>query len=264
MVNNLKIALIPLTIVWNDKKNNLRSVEGILSTIHPETDLIILPETFSTGFPTGETKEYISKIAEQNSGETIRFLHSLAEKYNSAIAGSFISESDGNLFNRAFFIEPSGDEHYYDKHHLFTMAKENDIFTPGNRRMRLHYKGWNIAMVICYDIRFPVWCRNVKNEYDILIAVANWPVSRIDAWNKLLHARAIENLAYVCGVNCQGVDKNGFEYDGCSAVIDYKGKDMGIDSSHSGIIYSTLNYKSLEKFRHKFPAWQDADLFSIQ
>lgn len=261
--NNLKIAMLPLEIKWEDKAANLLAIEKEISLVHPETDLVILPETFSTGFPSGEDKEHVRSFAERNSGETIRLLHDLAKKHNLAIAGSFIADTGGLLYNRAFFIEPSGDEYFYDKRHLFSMAQEDKVFTPGNNRMKLRYRGWNISMIICYDIRFPIWCRNIKNDYDLLIAVANWPVSRIDAWEKLLFARAIENQAYVCGVNCKGVDKNGISYDGFSSAIDFKGKEITSDIPGSNIRYAILRKDSLEAFREKFPAWKDSDEFYL-
>lgn len=145
------------------------------------------------------------------------------------------------------------------------MAGENKIFSPGDRRLHVRFRGWNIAMVVCYDIRFPVWCRNVNNEYDLLIAVANWPDVRIDAWNKLCYARAIENEAYLCAVNCLGTDKHGFNYDGASHAVDFKGKDIAVDLERNGLLlkYANLSKEKLTRFREKFPAWNDADSFKI-
>lgn len=260
---NLNVCLFPMEIVWEDKVLNLKNLEDHLSRIHQDTDLVILPETFSSGFPSGEEKDYVREFAEKNTGATIDKLKELAARHNVAITGSYIANTAGSLYNRAFFIEPSGDEYFGDKHHLFTMAKEHEVFSKGASRMKVRFRGWNIAMVICYDIRFPVWCRNVGNEYDLLIAVANWPTVRVDAWNKLLVARAIENQAYVCGVNCKGTDKKGFEYDGSSAVIDFKGKDVSVTLEDSPFIYASLSLEKLDAFRTKFPAWNDADSFEI-
>jgi predicted amidohydrolase len=150
-----------------------------------------------------------------------------------------------------------------DKKHLFTMAKEDRVFSRGHDRMLVRYRGWNIAMIVCYDIRFPVWCRNKDNEYDLLIAVANWPQVRVDAWNQLLKARAIENEAYVCGVNCKGTDNYNFLYTGDSAAIDFKGKAINICQEDSDIIYAVLDHEKLDAFRTKFPAWKDADPFTL-
>ena len=261
--NNLNVCLLPLDIVWEDKAANLSNLENKLRLVHPDTDLVILPETFSTGFPSGEEKDYVRNFAERNTGDTIDFLKKLAARHNVALAGSFIADSAGSLYNRAFFIEPTGDEYFCDKRHLFTMAGENKVFSKGHGRLSVRYRGWNIAMVVCYDIRFPAWCRNIRNEYDLLIAVANWPTVRIDAWNKLIPARAIENLAYVCAVDCKGTDKKGFEYDGSSMAVDFKGKDITVKVGDSDLLYATLSHDKLNAFRTKFPAFADADPFTI-
>lgn len=251
-----------MEIKWGDKQYNLENVKRLFDKIHPETDLVILPETFSTGFITGD-KEDVRKLAERNTGETIDFIKRIAAEKSMAIAGSYIADTGGSIYNRAFFIEPSGEESFADKKHLFSMAGEHNVFSEGFTRMNVRFRGWNIAMIICFDIRFPVWCRNVDNEYDLLIAVANWPDTRIDAWNKLLYARAIENEAYVCGVDCRGTDFNGFNFDGSSAAIDFKGKDISIRDADPELIYATLDYDKLQSFRKKFPAWQSADKFRL-
>lgn len=261
--SKLNICLVPMKIEWGDKQTNLEALEKLLPDVHPATDLVILPELFSTGFITSMPKDELWKYAERNTGATIDRIKLLSDKYGVAIAGSFIADSGGLLFNRAFFIEPSGEECFADKRHLFSMARENDSFNPGNSRLSVRYRGWNIAMVVCYDIRFPVWCRNRDNEYDLLIAVANWPAVRIDAWNKLLQARAIENLSYVAGVNCMGTDNNGFEYDGSSHILDFKGNGIAYVDSDKGFLYASLSKEKLDKFRSKFPAHNDADLFEI-
>ncbi len=259
---NLNICLIPLEIKWNEKQENLKRVEALFQQLHPETELVILPETFSTGFPAGMKKEEIRELAEKNTGSTIDFLKFLSKKYNIAIAGSFIANTGGSLYNRAFFIEPSGDETFADKRHLFTMAGEHMNFSRGHSRLKVRYLGWEIAMIVCYDIRFPVWCRNVNNDYDLLIAVANWPKVRVDAWNQLLCARAIENECYVAGVNCRGTDTSGFEYDGSSMILDFKGKNISNHYSDD-FIYATLSKEKILKFRDKFPAFKDADTFKV-
>ncbi|MCM1369120.1 MAG: nitrilase family protein [Candidatus Amulumruptor caecigallinarius] len=261
--NDLHICLLPLHIKWGDKDQNLKSVEEMLAQVHPQTDLVILPETFSTGFPAGLDKETVREMAERNTGHTIDFVKEMAAKYHFAICGSYVADSGGSLYNRAFFIEPSGDEMFEDKRHLFTMAGEGKVFSRGYDRMAVRYRGWNLAMVVCYDVRFPVWCRNVNNEYDALIAVANWPAVRVDAWNKLLPARAIENEAYVCAVNCCGTDTGGYEYDGSSFVLDFKGKDVSVRLEDSTLVYGTLSRERLDMFRAKFPAWGDADPFKL-
>lgn len=260
---DLNVALLPMNIVWGEKDLNLATLTEAIAKVHPLTDLLILPEMFSTGFMTSD-KETIRPYAERNTGRTIDLLRQLAARYNMAIAGSFIADSGGSLYNRAFLIEPSGDETFADKRHLFTFAGEQKSFSQGYRRLAVRYRGWNIAMVVCYDIRFPVWCRNVDNEYDLLIAVANWPKVRIDAWNKLLPARAIENLSYLCAVNCSGTDDKGFEYDGSSHIYDFKGKEIGTTvTPDNPVIYATLSREKLDSFRSKFAAWRDADSFRL-
>ena len=263
MSSDLKVCLFPMPIAWGDKAANIATLRKAMESVHPETDLLILPETFSTGFPSGEEKDEVRKYAERNTGETIDIIKELASLRKLAIAGSFIADSGGSLYNRGFFIEPSGEETFEDKHHLFTMAGEQNVFSRGYSRMKVRYRGWNIAMVICYDLRFPVWCRNTDNEYDALLVVANWPKVRIGAWNALLPARAIENQAYVCAVDCRGCDTKGFEYDGSSAVFDFKGTDVSVRTDGMGFVYATLSREKLEAFRAKFPAWRDADHFRL-
>ncbi len=261
MKKDLNVCLVPMEIVWGDKDTNMNNLEEILDRVHPETDLVVLPETFSTGFPMND-KEEIRTMAERNTGKTVETLKRLARKHNVGIAGSFIADSGGSLYNRAFFIEPGGEETFADKRHLFTMAREHERFSRGYDRLRVRFRGWEIAMIVCYDIRFPVWCRNRNNEYDVLLAVANWPKVRVDAWNKLIPARAIENEAYVCAVDCKGTDPNGFEYDGSSMAVDFKGKDITV-RTESGLLYATLQREALDRFREKFPAYRDADSFEI-
>ncbi|MCM1004808.1 MAG: nitrilase family protein [Prevotella sp.] len=260
----LNVALFPQQITWGDKAANIDTLIDICEKVHPQTDLLILPETFSTGFPSGTDKETVRAMSERNTGKTIDTIKALSAKYGFAIAGSFIADTGGLLYNRAFFIEPNGEETFADKRHLFSMAGENKIFSPGTERLKVRYRGWNLAMIVCYDIRFPVWCRNSQCEYDALIAIANWPTTRVGAWEALLKARAIENLAYVLGVDCKGTDTHGFEYNGSTAVIDFKGKDIGINDSNTSLIYSVLDYERLAKFRTKFPAWEDADTFTLR
>lgn len=261
--NNLKVALYPMPIIWGDKDTNLAELEKAVLSLHPQTDLLVLPETFSTGFPSGNDKESVREMAERNTGNTVEFIKKIAYRHNIAVAGSFIADSGGSLFNRGFFIEPSGEEYFYDKHHLFSMAGEDKVFSYGDERLIVRFRGWNICLMICYDLRFPVWSRNVMNEYDLLIYVANWPEVRINAWNQLLPARAIENEAYVCGVDCIGTDTGGFKYDGSSSAIDFKGKEISVRIPESKFIYASLDKEKLEKFRSKFPAWKDSDTFRI-
>lgn len=263
--NKLNVCLVPMEIVWGNKETNLNALKELFPKIHPETDLVVLPETFSTGFPSIEMQDKISEYAETKEGETIDLLQSLSKSHNLAICGSFVARDNDNdnFRNSSFFIEPSGDRYFSAKKHLFTLGGEDKIFKPGNKRLNVRFRGWNICIIVCYDLRFPVWCRNRNNEYDLLIVISNWPVSRIDTWDTLLKARALENLAYVCGVNCKGSDDLGGEYNGSSHLFNYKGKDLATDISGDGLLYAALSMKKLENFREKFPAWKDADQFNL-
>ena len=262
--NKLKICLVPLEIFWGDKERNLKSLEEIFSRIHPETDLVVLPETFSTGFPSTEMQKQIQDLAETNEGPTLSLLRQLSDRHNFAIAGSFIATTGTDLFNRSFFLEPHNKETFAAKKHLFSPGGEDKIFNKGEKKLFVEFKGWKISMIVCYDLRFPVWCRNRNNEYDLLIAIANWPVSRIDTWDTLLKARALENSAYVCGVNCRGMDNLGGEYNGSSHVFNYKGKDLAVDINEDGLLYAGLSMQKLIHYREKFPTWKDADSFYLE
>lgn len=262
--NKLKLCLVPMEIFWDDKEKNLNTLRNLFLKIHPETDLVVLPETFSTGFPSSEMQQSIMSLAEDNDGPTISLIRELSKKHNVGIAGSFIAKTGEMLNNRSFFIEPSGDEYFSAKRHLFSPGGEDKIFMPGNKRLSVRFRGWNISLIVCYDLRFPVWCRNKNKEYDLLIAIANWPVSRIDTWNTLLKARALENSAYVCGVNCRGIDNLGGDYNGSSHVFNYKGKDIAVDVSEDGLLYAGLSMQRLINYREKFPSWKDADNFHLE
>lgn len=261
--NKLKLCLFPLEIFWGDKERNLRTLEEKFASINPETDLVVLPETFSTGFPSLEMQKDIKNLAEENDGQTITLISALSKQYDVAITGSFIAKSGESLFNRSFFIEPNSEPQFAEKKHLFTPGGENKIFESGKHRLSITYKGWKIAVIVCYDLRFPVWCRNRKNEYDLLIAMANWPVSRIDTWDTLLKARALENSSYVCGVNCRGIDELGGDYNGSSHMFNYKGQELAVDVNNDGLLYAGLSLQRLINYRTKFPSWKDADDFKL-
>ena len=260
----LNVVLIEDKIIWGDKNANMEQLERNLKMIPGNTDLVVLPELFSTGFLI-EKHDDMRALAERNTENTIQILKKLASKYNVAFAGSFIAHTANKIFNRAFFIESSGDETYYDKRHVFGIGGENEVFTAGNTQPRIiRYRGWNILLVVCYDLRFPVWLRNVDNKYDLLIVVANWPKARAYAWEHLLIARAIENECYVCGCNRTGESPSGIEYSGDSLIIDFRGKIIAKRENDSPIICSSLNGNKLTGFRDKFPAWKDVDRFEIK
>lgn len=260
MVDSLRISMVQSHIIWEDRSENLSYYGELLRRVSGKTDIAILPETFTTGFSMD-----VEKLADTMDGETLTVVKSWAVKYDMAIVGSFIVVENGKYFNRAFFITPEGLAGYYDKRHLFRMAGEDKHFTAGDKPVVLNYKGWKICLQVCYDLRFPVWSRNVNNEYDLLLYVANWPEPRRKAWKALLLARAIENMAYVCGVNRVGVDGKGFTYRGDSMVISPKGKKMADAGKREEITRTcTLLKSELDDLRTKFPAWKDADTFSVE
>lgn len=263
MENKLNICLGAMEIFWGDKNKNLQTLENIFKKLNPETDILVLPETFSTGFPSSEMQKEIELWAEPEDGPTISLIKKLSQENNVAVAGSFIARVDDKLFNRSFFISPNQKPVFQAKKHLFSPGGEDKIFESGNTRLNITYKGWKISMIVCYDLRFPVWCRNRQNEYDLLIAIANWPISRIITWDTLLKARALENSAYVCGVNCRGIDNFGGEYNGSSHVFNYKGQDLAVDINNDGLLYADLSMARLLNYRDKFPSWKDADEFCL-
>lgn len=261
MTGTLKVAIVQLDIQNGDKAANILSIADTLNRVERDTDLVVLPELCTTGF-LSDTKA-MAALAESPSGETIDTIYRYAQVFNMAICGSFIVKIGDKYHNRAFFIEPSGEETYYDKHHLFSMSDEARLFSPGENSCEIiRYRGWNINMVICYDMRFPAWCRNIKCAYDILIAPANWPHSRAYAWEHLIIGRAIENQCYVIGANRTGEDEFG-SYTGDSFIVNHLGKEIQQPATARGIMYARLDKGALETFREKFPAWRDADNIHI-
>lgn len=255
----LRVSLIQSAICWEDKKANLLHFAKKLKRLKGKTDLAILPETFTTGF-----SMHVSSLADTMDGETIRSLKSWAKAFDFAITGSFIAKAGNHYFNRGFFITPTGDCHTIDKRHLFRMGKEDHVYSPGNSREIISYKGWNIRLLICYDLRFPVWSRNTDNAYDLLIYVANWPESRAAVWKSLLPARALENMSFVCGVNRVGTDGNNLNYSGNSVIYSPKGKKLvHIPAYKEATRTCTLNKAESDQLREKFPVWKDADSFSF-
>lgn len=255
----MRITYIQDIIYWADIKANLERTEKYLKELSGKTDLVVLPEMFTTGFSTDRMD-----LAETMEGSTVSALKSWAVDFNLAVTGSFIAVENGLYYNRAFFVAPDGSITTADKRHLFSLGGESALFSPGDRPLLVNYKGFNICVLICYDLRFPVWSRNTGNKYDLLIYVANWPVPRIRVWDALLTARALENLAYVCGVNRTGDDGEGLHYNGHSRIIDYKGADMIASASDMPDIQTAeLSLAALKEFREKFPVWKDADSFEI-
>lgn len=258
-MNELRVTTVQADIVWEDKEKNLNYFYSLISPLKNKSDLVILPESFSTGFSMNAVH-----LAEDIQGKTILTVKKWAKELNLAICGSFIAQENDLLYNKGFFITPEGDSYYYNKRHLFRMGEENTIFSMGTSYSVIPYKNWNIRILICYDLRFPVWSRNKNNEYDLLIYVANWPKARAKAWSVLLEARAIENSCYVCGTNRIGMDGNNIPHQGDSAILDYKGNILSKSETNQETVSTvSIHKEELENFRKKFPAWKDADAFDI-
>jgi predicted amidohydrolase len=257
MQSELKVAIIQKDLVWQNAKQNRLNLDALFSEINA-VDLIVLPEMFTTGF-----SMLPKPIAETMQGETVRWMLDKAKMLNAAIVGSVIINDEDVYYNRMLFVTPDGNIEYYDKRHAFALAGENEEYTSGNNKLIVDYKGWKICPLICYDLRFPVWSRNVEN-YDLLIYSANWPKPRVNAWNTLLKARAIENMSYCIGVNRVGVDANGYAYSGNSIAIDYLGNELTETCEHiEAIIYATFNKEAMHKIRAKLPFLEDKDRFTI-
>ena len=261
---NLRVAIVESDICWADKEQNLARVAEAMRRLPDDTDVVVLPEMFSTGF-IADDADLAQQLAERGTGDTIQRLKAMANERSVAIAGSFLARTAGQLYNRAFFIEPHDDETFYDKCHLFGFAGEDKVYNRGFHEAPIvRFRGMNIKLITCYDLRFPVFCRNVDNAYDVLLVVANWPMARINAWRTLLAARAIENECYVCGANRCGTDASGVNYgDGTSLVFDFKGKCIVRRAEGSCIAAADISPEALVRFRQKFPAWRDADDFKL-
>lgn len=256
----MRITLLQTDLVWEDKQANLRLLHDQLQTLRGTTEIVVLPEMFSTGFSMDT-----SRLAEPMNGPTLSLLREWASTYSVALCGSFMVEEEGNYYNRAFFITPENEVYQYDKRHLFRMGAESEHFSPGSHRTIVSYRGWNICLQVCYDLRFPVWSRNIHNTYDLLIYVANWPASRSLVWNILLCARAIENQCYVCGVNRIGTDHSGLVHHGESKLYSPLGKPLlELPTNEPSVATCEISLDSLHSFRQKFPAWKDADPFRLE
>lgn len=258
----LNVAVMPLNINSGDRDENLYIFSQQLANISRDTDIVVLPELFSTGFIADPV--LMRNLADSSDRQlTLNFLRELAAKHNTAVCGSLLWRDGNNYFNRCFFIEPSGETAYYDKHHLFTQSKEPKLLTAGTAPSPIvRYRGWNIAMSVCYDMRFPVWQRNVGNRYDIMLVPANWPTVRSYDWQHLLIARAIENQACYVGANRSGEDDFG-SYDNNSFIVDHRGRMVGNVDEATGIVTATLSLDDLKKCRTAFPVSSSADHFTL-
>ncbi|HBK88863.1 MAG: amidohydrolase [Cyclobacteriaceae bacterium] len=261
-MNDLRISLIQSDLHWEDSTANRAMFEEKIWEIDQPTDVIVLPEMFTTGFSMDPVE-----LAERMGLLTVRWMRQMAEQTKAVITGSLIVEEDQQYYNRLIWMPPVGDHQVYNKRHLFRMADEQKAYAPGQERLIINYKGWNICPMICYDLRFPVWSRNrmgaERMDYDLLLYVANWPEVRIQAWNTLLRARAIENLAYVAGVNRIGNDGAGIFHNGQSAVFGPAGEVLVPGADGERIVSITLSADQLTAHRNRFPAWRDADDFRI-
>jgi omega-amidase len=254
----MKITIIQPETIWEDKVANIGNIEKLVRKQTGETDLVVLPEMFATGFTLNA-----ELLAEELNGDTGRWMTNLSVNGNFAICGSLIIKYGGKFYNNFSFITPEKEHFSYNKRHLFSLGGENEIFTRGTGREVFEYKGFRFLPLICYDLRFPVWSRN-RGDYDVLICVASWPDVRREAWNSLLKARAIENQCYVIGVNNTGEDKNGFKYAGDSVVLDPLGEFMGkVNEYEEGSATVEISLKELQNFRKKLPFLRDADEFNL-
>jgi predicted amidohydrolase len=253
----MKIALIQTELIWENPKENREILQNKINSISQYVDMLVLPEMFTSGFTM-----HPEKVAETMQGETISWLKEIARSKNCAITGSLVISENRNFYNRLVFVYPTGEVKYYDKRHLFTLAGEDKVYTAGNEKLIVEYKGFKICLLICYDLRFPVFSRNTEH-YDILLYVANWPKVRTNAWDVLLQARAIENMCFVVGVNRVGLDGNNHEYIGHSQAIDFLGNSLIKPQEKEGIFYTELNKNDLLQTRIKLPFLDDRDPFGI-
>ncbi len=256
MANELRLALVQSPLIWEDPERNRTCFSKKIDSISVDVDLIILPEMFVSGFTMSP-----QNMVHDEGEKTIEWMKSETKKKNTALVGSIPFHENGSYVNRLFFVKPDGKHHQYDKRHTFTLAGENRVYKAGTEKLIVDYKGFKICPLICYDLRFPVWARNTE-DYDALIYVANWPKPRIAAWDVLLKARAIENMAYCVGVNRVGRDNMGHEYSGHSAVYDCLGEQMAF-SKEETILYTTLSKVHIESTRNKLKFLEDRDEFNL-
>ncbi|MDB2385010.1 amidohydrolase [Polaribacter sp.] len=258
MENELRIAGIQANLFWEDALSNRKQFDEKIEQLPKNIDLIVLPEMFASGF-----SMEAQKVAEQPYGETVLWMQNTAKTKAIAICGSLAIEENNMYYNRFLFVHPSGKIELYNKRHPFSLSGEDKIFTSGKEKKIIEYKGWKICPQICYDLRFPVWSRNTNN-YDLLIYVANWPKKRVNAWQTLLKARAIENMAYTIGVNRIGTDQNNLDYTGKSMIVDFLGKSLAtLKPNVEGIVFTTLSKKKQNDARKKLGFLNDRDHFNI-
>lgn len=255
-MQDLTVTLVQAEMHWQNPPANRGLYEQLLAD-SPDTDLVMLPEMFTTGF-TMDAAEH----AEPADGESTRWLKQIAGQMDAHICGSLIIHDAGHFYNRMIWATPAGEIFTYDKRHLFRMANEQEHYSAGHERLIVTIGEWRICPLICYDLRFPVWSRS-RNDYDLLIYVANWPAARQSAWTTLIPARAVENLCYTAAVNRVGIDGNNVDYQGGSMIADYLGNRVIDAGNEPGVFAATLSLAQLNRYRDKFPAWKDADAFQL-
>lgn len=258
-MQDLNVSIIQTDLHWELPEANRSMLEEKIWSIREATDLIVLPEVFTTGFTMNA-----AAVAEPFNLHTFRWMKQMASQTGAVVTGSYVVQEKGNYYNRLVWMEPDGQHAWYDKRHLFRMASEHRTYSAGNTVLIREWKGWKIAPFVCYDLRFPVWLRNTGFKYDLALFVANWPEPRRHPWRVLLQARAIENLSYVVGVNRVGADDKGLKYAGDSAFISYKGEELWTNAYDDCIHTMKLSKSELISFREKFPANLDADEFEIR
>ena len=260
-MQDIKITLLQIPLAWEDKTENLNFFSQKLAALTEVGDVVVLPEMFSTGFSMNS-----AALAESMDGEAVSWMKKEAAKKNCILCGSLIIKENTEYYNRLIWMRPDGSCSFYNKRHLFRMANENEHYSEGKQKLIVECKGWKICLQVCYDMRFPVWSRRTqKEDYDLLIYVANWPQRRSHAWKSLLVARAIENQAYVVGVNRIGNDGNNIPYSGDSVALNFLGEALTAPLAHTEFCGSiTLNKTALLEFRKSFPAHLDADAFALK
>ncbi len=257
---DLRISLIQTDLAWQAADVNRQLLEKQLLPLAGQTDLVILPEMFTSAFAMGA-----GAIAEEHPGPTLQWTQDLARRLNAAITGSIAATVDGKRYNRLLFVKPHEAVAHYDKRHLFRMLGEDKRYAAGDTKLITEWRGWRIFPIVCYDLRFPVWCRSTEAEpYELMLCVANWPAARNQHWRTLLQARAIENLAYVAGVNRIGVDGNNLDYLGHSAIVSPQGIEILQAGAVAGVYNATISMQELQRWREEFPAWMDADNFVLK
>jgi len=258
-VSTLSFSLIQTSLFWEDKGANLAMLAKKIMGIEEYTEIIVLPEMFSTGFSMQP-----EKFAETMDGPTVEWMRRISAEKKVILTGSLIIKEEENYYNRLIWILPNGELGYYDKRHLFAFAGEDQHYSAGNKRLIASVKGWKINLQICYDLRFPVWARQQGDEYDVLLYVANWPEKRNHAWKTLLTARAIENQCITMGVNRVGLDGNNIAHSGDSLIVGPLGEVLYHCAYEEAIFTITLQKEEITNARTQFPFWKDADFFHIQ